>query len=646
MQANSEGSAMTPLRLICYLPLAILLGVLSSHAQQPESGESIYKSKSESVFLLVVQDSSGEFPALGSGFLISQNLIATNAHVSNAGKVYLQVGPARIPTTVQKTDSVNDLAILKAGVDLTVAPLLLADDPSLRTGQVIYAMGNPEGLERTISQGILSGIRDFDGRRLYQITAPISHGSSGGPIFNSSGKVIAVAVASLKEGQNLNFAVPVKYLLDLMKSAGSNSNAESPIAALESESRTLSTMQWAAEDESEYQLTLKRANHIVQEINDNPPKTPDQWLRVARAAITFDNDAAIVAAEHAKEAPGYEAHMILARAYDSKGLFSKESGELFAKAEKEARQALRLSDPRNAETRFVLGDVLTDEQKYSEAAPLLVSALQLGLRTPSIALAYRDLLVGAGSTKDVEAEKRWFDQLVATGEASGWDWENHANRLQDQFNKYAEGAKAHEQAAVTANYYKYWCNAIFGYWVTDDQDSTLRVARKCVESGVGKKNSESDLAYAHRMIADVLNSRGVFQESLNEGKESVELDSSNAWAYDEMATALLGLRRFSEAVNASQQAIRLSDGKFSMMHFHLGSSYFNLENYEIAKQSYQKAAELDKTDFASAYNVGLCLHRLHYFHDAADWYEEALRRDPSNKKRGELLDTIRLLRTP
>ena len=106
------------------------------------------------------------------------------------------------------------------------------------------------------------------------------------------------------------------------------------------------------------------------------------------------------------------------------------------------------------------------------------------------------------------------------------------------------------------------------------------------------------------------------------------MDPQNAFYQDTLADSLYGLRRFQEAINASKQAIRLSDGKYAWMHFTLGNSYFDIENWELARQSYEKASQLDPKDDAATYNVAVCLARLGLFKDAADWYEETLRRNP------------------
>ena len=91
----------------------------------------------------------------------------------------------------------------------TAAPLAFAENEP-RRGAAVFAIGNPRGLEKTISQGLFNGHRTVDGREVAQISAPISPGSSGGPILDSNAEVIAVAVSFLADGQNLTFAVPAQ----------------------------------------------------------------------------------------------------------------------------------------------------------------------------------------------------------------------------------------------------------------------------------------------------------------------------------------------------------------------------------------------------------------------------------------------------
>lgn len=125
-----------------------------------------------------------------------------------------------------------DLALIKIA-DNSGTPLTLKS-PVVNIGQKIFAIGNPLGLEGTISDGIISGLRDYEGLSLLQISAPISPGNSGGPVVDENGEVIGVATYTFSEGQNLNFAVPVKYLKELI-------NNQTSLVSLASLVRTDST---------------------------------------------------------------------------------------------------------------------------------------------------------------------------------------------------------------------------------------------------------------------------------------------------------------------------------------------------------------------------------------------------------------------
>jgi tetratricopeptide (TPR) repeat protein len=239
--------------------------------------------------------------------------------------------------------------------------------------------------------------------------------------------------------------------------------------------------------------------------------------------------------------------------------------------------------------------------------------------------------------------KGHFELLRKGGNASAFDWQAQGGRLEGA-NEYQIAGDAYVIAAQLGAPYTNWCDAARMYSMVPQPDSILSSARSCITGGTGKDKSEGYLAIAHRQIADVLCDRGVYEEALSHAKEATVLDSSYSWAYASMADALYGLRRFQETVNAEKEAIRLSDGKYASMHFRLGNAYFATENWEFARQSFEKAAELAPKDPASAYNVGLCLQRLGLNMDAAHWFEEVLRRDPNWSDRDDLLNKIRILK--
>ena len=100
-------------------------------------------------------------------------------------------------------------------VDLILLKVTTLNKPAIKfsvttasIGQKVYVIGSPQGLPATISDGIISGMRDFEGKKLLQMPASISPGSSGGPVLNSIGELIGISVSQLTDGQNLNFAIP------------------------------------------------------------------------------------------------------------------------------------------------------------------------------------------------------------------------------------------------------------------------------------------------------------------------------------------------------------------------------------------------------------------------------------------------------
>jgi S1-C subfamily serine protease len=172
-----------------------------------------------SVVLLVMEDQRGQPIALGSGFFVKENIVASNFHViaeASGGSAKL-VGQSRryAVSAIVAVDERRDLVLLAIDA-IKAPPLPIGSSTTAQIGDEVFAVGNPLGLEGTFSPGIISGIRQVDGDPLFQITAPISPGSSGGPVLGRNGDVVGIATATFAGGQNLNFAVPSDFLKDLL----------------------------------------------------------------------------------------------------------------------------------------------------------------------------------------------------------------------------------------------------------------------------------------------------------------------------------------------------------------------------------------------------------------------------------------------
>jgi serine protease Do len=166
---------------------------------------------------------------LGSGFVAAADgKIVTNFHVIEGATQASIITSDRVEHTdveVIALDKAHDLAVLRIRTQ-KLKPLTLGDSSLAKAGEHVVAIGNPLGLGGTISDGLLSAIRELPNLTVLQISAPISRGSSGGPVFNDHGEVIGVSTFLLSGGQNLNFAIPIDIVKPML--AG---NKGTPLAA-------------------------------------------------------------------------------------------------------------------------------------------------------------------------------------------------------------------------------------------------------------------------------------------------------------------------------------------------------------------------------------------------------------------------------
>ena len=212
------------------IPVIVLIFCTISTALAQTAPQIAEKTLAATVYL-EMQDSKGLPLGFGSGFFVRDNLIATNYHVIEGaahGTAKL-VGKFTTYTIegVTATDKTNDLTLLKVTAP-GIKPLPLGNSTDVKIGETVYVAGNPKGLEGTFSNGIISSLRDKNTKERLQMTAPISPGSSGGPVLNSKGEVIGVSFMTLVGGQNLNFAIPSRYLTELLTK--SKSKPAKPLA--------------------------------------------------------------------------------------------------------------------------------------------------------------------------------------------------------------------------------------------------------------------------------------------------------------------------------------------------------------------------------------------------------------------------------
>jgi S1-C subfamily serine protease len=198
-------------RSLAVLSFAVALAVPGYAAAQLTLPQIVQRA-GPAVVSLKTYDARGRQLSLGSGFILGDGRIVTNAHVvQGAARAEIFDSDGRLLGTASHAEALSgtvDIAVLPRLGTPRNSVTLASEAPPV--GEDIVAIGAPEGLTNTVSNGIVSAYREVEGQWVMQITAPLSHGSSGGPVLNRSGEVVGVSVAVLGEGQNLNFAVPLE----------------------------------------------------------------------------------------------------------------------------------------------------------------------------------------------------------------------------------------------------------------------------------------------------------------------------------------------------------------------------------------------------------------------------------------------------
>jgi hypothetical protein len=185
----------------------------SAHALPADK---LYSLLSPSVWTVLVGDEGKPF-GQGSAVVVGPETLLTNCHVVlKAARIEVHQEKRHFWARLQYIDPERDMCQITArGMD---APAVaIGDSDKVGVGQKIYTLGNPQGMELTLSDGLVSALRRDDKRGLYfiQISAPISHGSSGGGLFDEDGKLIGITSAGIDKAQNVNFVIPIKWMNEL-----------------------------------------------------------------------------------------------------------------------------------------------------------------------------------------------------------------------------------------------------------------------------------------------------------------------------------------------------------------------------------------------------------------------------------------------
>ena len=319
----------------------------------PADLKELVGSVQHAVVTVINYDLDGDISSIGSGFFISSSgVLLTNLHVlegAYSAEIQTHDGSRYPVATVLAKSQVVDL--VKVRVEIPAGrstPVRLATQAPAIADR-IFVVGSPMGLAQTVSEGIISAVRTIPGGgNVLQLTAPISQGSSGGPVLNHSGEVVGVVTFQASKGQNLNFAISIEALEMLSTQAPEVSLTEWTItnsrqgpalaAALCSKGSKLTI-------QGEYEEALT----YFQKAAETNPEDPDVWYGLGSCYVGLDQPEDAIAAYKRpieRDPDNAVAHFVLAMYYKAIGEINAEITSL--------REVIRI-EPANIRAQFELG---------------------------------------------------------------------------------------------------------------------------------------------------------------------------------------------------------------------------------------------------------------------------------------------------
>jgi len=269
-----------------FFPILLILLISTVAARADDSLPSLVKRVKPAVVAIATYDANGEALMTGSGFFLKPGQVVTNLHVvrgaaraeiktlDGKGKVFPVTGTLAV-------DEEGDLALLN--IDM---PLERGRSSELATelpdeGETIFVIGNPLKLEGSVSNGIVSAVREVpNSYRIIQITAPISHGNSGSPVFNLKGQVLGVVTVKVTNGQNINLAIAAARVGELRAGAVrplSEIGTKPKTDVAESAYRNGLESMWLGNYDS-------AVGYFENAVNRNP-KRADAWVKVGYCKV-------------------------------------------------------------------------------------------------------------------------------------------------------------------------------------------------------------------------------------------------------------------------------------------------------------------------------------------------------------------------
>ena len=548
-------------KLILVLTYAIIAG--STIANADEKLVDLVKKVKPCVVLIETFDKDNKPIGRGSGFFIdNKGSLITNHHVIEGAY------SATIKTSTGKEYPVQGIVAKDAEADIVKLVVNLPDAnitflnlsvnvPS--EGEDIFVIGNPLGLESTVSSGIVSAVRDIPAfGKILQITAPVSPGSSGSPVINSKGEVIGIATLVVTEGQNLNFAIP----------------SDKIIALKETSQITIFKTMMSRLSGSEFSLLLTADSNNAQSFYDKGFK--ELWQENWSAALTYFQKA------KEKNPDFADAWFYIGYCYHFLGRYEE--------AIESYKQAIRIK-PNFAEAHFNLGVAYGKLGRHQDAIESCKQAIRI---KPNFAAAHYYLGLAYGNLGRYQDAIESYKQAIRI-KPDDADAHYCLGTTYGLLSQQQDAIESFKQAIrIKPDLAEAHCFLGFSY-------SSLGRYEDAVESYKQAIRIKPDYAEAHNNLGLAYSKLGRFEDAIEACKQAIRIKPDDTAAHNNLGVAYGSLGRHQEAIEAYKQAIRI-EPDYADAHCNLGLAYYDLSRFQEAIESYKQAIRINP-DYAKAHFV-------------------------------------------
>ncbi|MBW6504599.1 serine protease [bacterium] len=469
--------------------VVFFLGILPVFAHALTPGQVFDKVK-DSVVVVKILDAKGKVKGQGSGVILPSGKVATNCHVVKEGASY-QVGRGKqlVSAILYAEDRDKDICVLDAkGIE--GIPAQFGKAANLKVGDIVYAVGAPQGLELSLSDGIVAQLRGSPSP-LIQTTAAISPGSSGGGLFDKEGRLVGLTTFYVEGGQSLNFAMPVEWISEVkpgrkLVAEGYGQTEWLITAAVHEELKNWQDMlNWCRKwTKSEPKNTLawfslaaaykglNRYNDAIEAYRQALRIDPEYalaWnnLGVAYYKLKRYDDAIEAYRQSVRINPEY------ASAWTNLGT-TYGSLKRYDEAIDANRQALRIK-PEDADAWYGIGNAYGSLKRYDDAIEAYRQALRID---PEYASAWTNLGTTYGSLKRYDDAIEAYRQALRINPESDKTWYNLGNAY-GSLKRYDDAIEAYRQALrIDPEYALAWNNLGVAYALSGNRTEALNAVRK------------------------------------------------------------------------------------------------------------------------------------------------------------------------